>query len=94
MNDLIRLKYAEISWMIETYHSGIKKFCGVERCQARSEKAQRNHTELELRDFLRIEYRSFVKGVSWFEGETSIIIANRNNRSLSNAFFYLPNCVT
>ncbi len=73
MNDLIRLKYAEISWMIETYHRGIKQFCGVERCQARSEKAQRNHIELALRAFLRIEYHSFVKGVSWFEAKTSII---------------------
>ncbi|XOF33706.1 MAG: hypothetical protein ACL93V_17215 [Candidatus Electrothrix sp. YB6] len=38
-NDLMRLKYAEISWMIETYHRGIKQFCGIERCQACSERA-------------------------------------------------------
>lgn len=73
MNDLIRLKYAEISWMIETYHRGIKQFCGIERCQARSERAQRNHIELALRAFLRIEYHCFVKGISWFEAKTSII---------------------
>lgn len=45
MTDLLRLKYAEISWMIETYHRGVKQFCGIERCQARSERAQRNHIE-------------------------------------------------
>ena len=55
MTELLRLKYAEISWMIETYHRGIKQFCGIERCQARSEKAQRNHIEMALRAFLRLE---------------------------------------
>jgi putative transposase len=73
MNDLIRLKYAELSWMIETYHRGIKQFCGIERCQARSERAQRNHIELALRAFLRLEYHCFVKGISWFEAKISIV---------------------
>lgn len=72
-SDLIRLKYAELSWMIETYHRGVKQFCGIERCQARSEKAQRNYIELAMRAFLRIEYHCFVKGISWFEAKTSII---------------------
>jgi hypothetical protein len=73
MSDLMRLKYAELSWMIETYHRGIKQFCGIERCQARSEKAQRNYIELALRAFLRIEYHCFVKGISWFEAKISIV---------------------
>ena len=61
MSDLMRLKYAELSWMIETYHRGVKQFCGIECCQARSEKAQRNYIELAIRDFLRIECHCFVK---------------------------------
>ena len=73
MNELERLKHSELSWMIETYHRGIKQFSGIERCQARSERAQRNHIELALRAFLRIEYHCFVKGLSWFEAKTSII---------------------
>ena len=73
MVDLTRLKFAQLSWMIETYHRGIKQFCGIERCQARSETAQRNHIELALRAFLRLEYHSFVNGISWFEAKTSII---------------------
>ncbi|CAK8724421.1 MAG: hypothetical protein CDV28_10274 [Candidatus Electronema aureum] len=64
MSDLMRLKYAELSWMIETYHRGVKQFCGIERCQARSENAQRNYIELAIRAFLRIEYHCFVKGIS------------------------------
>ena len=73
MHELTRLKFAQWSWMIETYHRGIKQFCGIERCQARSATAQRNHIEFALRAFLRLEYHSFVKGVSWFEAKTSII---------------------
>lgn len=73
MTDLIRLKFAQFSWMIETYHRGIKQFCGIERCQARSATAQRNHIELALRAFLRLEFHSFVKGISWFKAKTSII---------------------
>lgn len=75
LNELTRLKLAQFSWMIETYHRGIKQFCGIERCQARSETAQRNHIELALRAFLRLEFHSFVKGISWFEAKTSIIRA-------------------
>ena len=73
MTDLTRLKFSQFSWMIETYHRGIKQFCGIERCQARSATAQRNHIELALRAFLRLEFHSFVKGISWFEAKTSII---------------------
>jgi putative transposase len=73
MTDLIRLKFAQFAWMIETYHRGIKQFCGIEQCQARSETAQRNHIELALRAFLRLEFHPFLKGISWFEAKTSII---------------------
>lgn len=73
MSELSRLKFAQLAWMIETYHRGIKQFCGIERCQARAETAQRNHIELALRAFLRLEFHSFVNGISWFEAKTSII---------------------
>jgi hypothetical protein len=73
MTDLQRLRFAEFSWMIETYHRGIKQFCGIERCQARSATAQHNPIELALRAFLRLEYHCFVKGISWFEAKISII---------------------
>jgi putative transposase len=73
MSGLMWLKYAELFWMIETYHRRIKQFCGIERCQARSEKARRNYIELALRAFLRLEYHCFVKGISWFEAKVSIV---------------------
>ena len=73
MNELYRLKYAELSWSIEEYHRGIKQLVGVERCLARTAIAQRNHIGLALRAFLRIERHCFSTGISWFEAKASII---------------------
>ena len=73
MNDLYRLKYAEVSWSIEVYHRGIKQLVGVERCMARKAIAQRNHIGLALRAFLRLERHCFSNGISWFEAKTNII---------------------
>jgi len=60
-------------WTIETYHRGIKQFCGVERCQARSERAQRNHIGWALRAFLRLEWCRRTTATSWFSAKMSII---------------------
>ena len=73
MTELARLKYAELAWTIETYHRGIKQFCGIERAQVRAARAQRNHINLALRAFLRLESYCFVKGISWFEAQSAII---------------------
>jgi putative transposase len=73
MTDLERQQYAEYSWAIENYHRGIKQCTQVERCQARSAKAQRNHIGLALRAFLRLECYGFTHGVSWVEAKTAII---------------------
>jgi putative transposase len=73
MDELTRLKYAEQVWMIEDYHRGIKQFCGIDRAQARSACAQRNHFQLALRAFLRLEHHRMLTGISWFEAKTDII---------------------
>lgn len=73
MTDLTRRQYAEYSWGIETYHRGIKQCTEVERCQARSATAQRNHIGLALRAFLRLEWHLFSTGISWLEAKASII---------------------
>jgi hypothetical protein len=61
------------AWRIEEYHRGIKQFCGVERAQHRSAKAQRNHIGLALRAFLRLEVHRLRTGTFWFETKTAII---------------------
>ncbi len=56
---------------IEDYHRGIKQFC--EKCQARTEKAQRNHILFSLRAFLRIKRFCFRTGLTWFEAKIGIV---------------------
>jgi DDE family transposase len=73
MSELTRVKYAQEAWTIENFHRGIKQFSGIERCQARSRRAQRNHIGLSLRAFLRLEVHGYKQGISWFEAKTSII---------------------
>ena len=73
MTDLTRQQMAEYSWAIQTYHRGIKQCTEVERCQARSATAQRNHIGLALRAFLRLEYHLFSSGVSWLDAKAAII---------------------
>jgi hypothetical protein len=73
MDELVRQEVAELAWGIEDYHRGLKQFCGVERCQARHPKAQRNHIGLAIRAFLRLEYHRFTTGVSWFKAKFDVI---------------------
>jgi hypothetical protein len=65
--------YAELSFAIENYHRDLKQSCGVERCQVRSERAQRNHIGFSLRAFLRLEWHFFTTGISGFEAKLRII---------------------
>ena len=73
MDELTRLKWAEWSWSIEACHRGIKQFCGVEKCQARAGRAQRNHIALALRAFVRLEVYCLHTGISWFEAKARIV---------------------
>lgn len=73
MDVLTRLKYGDFSWRIEQYHRGLKQHCGVERCQVRRAKGQRNHIGLSIRAFLRIEIHCFALGISWFQAALDVI---------------------
>jgi putative transposase len=73
MDELTRLGLAEQTWAIENYHRGLKQCCGVERCQARAGRAQRNHIGMAIRAFLRLERHFYATGVSWYEAKARII---------------------
>ena len=73
MTPLERADEAGQVWVIEVYHRGLKQFCGVERCQARSARAQRNHIGWSVRAFLRLEHHRIRTGLSWFETKMGII---------------------
>lgn len=73
MDELVRRSNAELGFQIENYHRDLKQFCGSERCQARSERAQRNHIGMALRAFLRLEWHFFTTGVSAFEARLRLV---------------------
>lgn len=73
MTPQARERVAGQVWRIEEYHRGLKQFCGVERCQARSARAQRNHIGWAVRAFLRLEHHRIRTGTSWFESKMGII---------------------
>ena len=89
MTALTRIRFADYAWAIETYHRGIKQYCGVERAQVRAARAQRNHIGLALRAFLRLEWHCYRKGISWFEAKLAILRPALRTY-LANPLYRLP----
>src|SRR5829696_323758 len=85
----MRRYYAEVSFAIENYHRELKQFCGAERCQVRSQRAQRNHIGFSLRAFLRLEWHFFSTGVSGFEAKLRLI-REAVRSYLASPFLNLP----
>jgi putative transposase len=89
MDESARLVFAELSWGIEEYHRGLKQFTGVEGCQVRAERGQRNHVGCAIRAFVRLEYHRFTTGVSWFAAKAGII-RDAVRAYLANPLLTLP----
>jgi putative transposase len=89
MDGLTRRKYAEWGFAIENYHRDVKQNCGVEACQARSERAQRNHIGLALRAFLRLEWHFFTTGISGFMAKSGLV-CDAIRSYLASPFICLP----
>jgi len=60
-------------WRVEEYHRGIKQAAGFEACQARNQRAQRNHIFCSILTFLTLEKWKIETGVSWGLGKQQII---------------------
>ena len=90
MSDLVCQQYAEWGYAIENYHRDVKQTCGVERSQARSGRAQRNHIGMALRAFLRLEWHFFTTGVSCYEAK-KLVVRDAVRRYISNPLYRLPN---
>ena len=74
---------AERTWAIENYYGGLKRCCGVERCQARAGRSERNHIGLVIRAFLRLEGFCYASG---YEAKARII------RGVVRAYIARPLC--
>jgi hypothetical protein len=73
MSELGRLELAERCWAVEEYHRALKQCCNVERCQARTARAQRNHIGMAIRAFVRLSWHFYSTGISWYEAKTAIV---------------------
>jgi putative transposase len=73
MGELGRLELAERCWAVEEYHRALKQCCNVERCQARSARAQRNHIGMAIRAFVRLSWHFYTTGISWYEAKAAIV---------------------
>lgn len=89
MDEGMRQHNAEVSFAIENYHRELKQFCGVEKCQARSERAQRNHIGRALRALLRLEWHFFTTGISAFEAKMRLV-RDAVRSYLGRPFIVLP----
>lgn len=70
--DDISKGYAE-RWKIEEYHRGLKQTTGIEECQARIGRIQRNHIFCSILAFLTLEAKRIKENISWYQSKYSII---------------------
>lgn len=76
-------------WKIEEYHRGEKQATGIESCQFRSQRAQRNHILCSSLAFLAIEKHRLEYGCSWYESKQKII-ADALKEYLKKPFIPFP----
>lgn len=60
-------------WKIEEYHQGLKQTTGIESCQARNPRSQRNHIFCSLRTFLALETKHIETNLSWYQLKKQVI---------------------
>lgn len=60
-------------WKIEEYHRGLKQQCGINKCQSRLNRSQRNHIWSSIHTFLCLELHRIKHNVSWQEAKLSIV---------------------
>jgi putative transposase len=73
MTEADRQELARQAFGIENYHRALKQCCAVEKCQARSAVAQKNHILFSLRAFVRLEAIRLKTGTSWYQTKLDII---------------------
>jgi hypothetical protein len=66
-------KIMEARWSIEVYHRELKQTCGIERCQARTGRAQRNHICLSILAWLDKYRRRIIDKVSFYQQDWNVI---------------------
>jgi hypothetical protein len=60
-------------WSIEVYHRELKQTCGIERCQARTGRAQRNHIFMAIVAWLDKHKRRLQEKITLYEQDWRVI---------------------
>lgn len=76
-------------WKIEELHRGEKQTVGLEKCQSRKQRAQRNHILCSTLSFLATEKYRLEKGCSW-QSSKFRVIADALRDYLKKPFIRLP----
>lgn len=66
-------KIIKARWSIEVYHRELKQTCGIERCQARTGRAQRNHICLSILAWLDKHRRRISENLSLYQQDWEMI---------------------
>lgn len=67
-------------WSIEVYHRELKQTCGIERCQARTSRAQRNHIFLAIAAWFEKHRRRCYERVTLYQQHWEIIKQSITNQ--------------
>jgi len=60
-------------WEVEVYHRELKQTCGIERCRARTGRAQRNHIFLAIAAWFEKHMRRCLEGVTLYHQQWNVI---------------------
>ena len=70
--DIIK-DYMKARWSIEIYHRELKQTCGIERCQARTSRAQRNHMFMSIASWLDRHKRRLFEKITLYQQQWEVI---------------------
>lgn len=60
-------KESAIRWKIEEFHKELKQLTGIEKCQARKYRSQRNHIAMSMLVWLQLKVKAWITGQSIYE---------------------------
>jgi hypothetical protein len=63
----------KIRWGVEVYHRELKQTCGIERCQARTGRAQRNHICLAIKAWIAKTIKKIKYGLTLYQQNWDVI---------------------
>lgn len=73
-------KFVRMRWDIEIFHRELKQTCGLENCQARTSRSQRNHIGFSIMCWIELAKLRAKTGVSLYQQNWEVIKESISNR--------------